>query len=269
MDPVRQSAIVLGGVDYSDSSRVVWILTPEFGRQSLMVKGAHRAKSKFLGSLETFNLVRVIYRKTGRGTLYTLREVDVEDHFGGIRKSLEAFWAASRAVELVKAVSSEDQESEDLFELLKSFLTFANNCGEKIELLKPLLAAFRWRLVSLFGMAPQLVECVRCRSKLTRRERYSFLLVEGGVLCQECDSSAPNPGSSRSAGLSYQAMRFVYRSSRSFPSSPDDTVSLSPADFRELESLSQRYLTYHLGDNPAFNTDKMAWPLAEGKNSGG
>src|SRR4030042_1178797 len=102
-DPVNQEAIVLGGVNYSNSSRVVWTLTPEYGRQSFMVKGARRAGSKYLGALETFSLVRVIYRKSERGGLFTLREVDLQEHFGGLRRSLEAFWAASRAVEMLKA----------------------------------------------------------------------------------------------------------------------------------------------------------------------
>jgi DNA repair protein RecO (recombination protein O) len=263
MEPVRQNAIVLGGVDYSDSSRVIWVLTPEHGRQSLMVKGAHRAKSKFSGALETFNLIRVIYRKKEHGTLYTLSEADVEFHFSGIRKSLDSFWAASQAVELVKAVSHEEEESAALFELLKNFLFFADSQGNKPELLKTLLVAFRWHLAAVLGMNPQLVECVRCRARLGRRERYRFLLVEGGILCPNCESAGIKRNSTRSAGLSYSALRFIYRSARKFPSSPEDLLSLTSEDFSEAESLSRRFLAYHLEDHPAFGEERMGWPAPE------
>ncbi|MEA1997050.1 MAG: DNA repair protein RecO, partial [Gemmatimonadota bacterium] len=211
MDPVRQNAIVLGGINYSDSSRVVWVLTPDYGRQSLMVKGGRRAGSKYLGRLETFSLVRVIYRKSGKGSLYTLREIDLEEPFAGIRTNLDAFWTASRAVELVKAVSSEEQESRDLFELLKGFLFLLGSGELDDRWLKPLLAAFRWRLTSILGMEPWLVECVRCGEKLTRAANYMFLTAEGGVVCGECGGYAksvqcvPEGGTS----LSYGALRFI------------------------------------------------------------
>src|SRR3989339_445514 len=148
MDPVRQQAIVIGGVNYSDSSRVVWMLTPDYGRQSFLVKGARRQKSKYLGSLETFNLVRVSYRRRERSSLYTLGEVDVENHFGGIRRSLDAFWAAAQGTELIKMISHEEQEGAALFELLSGFLSLTDRKSGDRAFLASLLAAFRWRLTS-------------------------------------------------------------------------------------------------------------------------
>jgi len=257
MNPVHQNAILLGGVNYSESSRVIWLLTPEFGRQSLLVKGARRPRSKYLGNLETFNLVRVIYRKGERSTLFTLREIDVLDHFGGIRKSLDAFWAASEAVELVKAVSEEEQESQALFELLRTFLTVADKYNKDTGALKLFLLAFRWRLVSILGMAPRLVECLRCHRKPSRAPSYRFLLVEGGILCPDCGKEAPASEQGYNL-LSYQALRFVYRSTKSFPSSADRLLRLESGEFEQLEGLTTRYLSYHLGDHPAFRAESKS-----------
>ena len=250
MNPIHQSAIVLGGVNYSDSSRVVWMLTPDYGRQSFMVKGARRAKSKYLGSLETFSLVRVIYRKSERKSLFTLREVDVENHFSGLRHSLDAFWAASQAVELLKAVTGEEHESRALFELLRGFLSLADRHGNDSGFLKALIVAFRWRLVSVLGHEPQLVDCVRCGCRLSRAEKYRFMLARGGALCNECGRSPEfTVGESTPANLvSYNGLRFIYKSSRGFPSAPDELPQLAPRDFAEVESLSYRYIAYHLGE---------------------
>lgn len=250
MTPVQQSAIVLGGVNYSDSSRVVWTLTPDYGRQSFMVKGARRAKSKYLSSLETFNLVRVIYRKSERKSLFTLRDVDVENHFSGIRKSLDAFWAASQVVELLKAVTHEEHESKALFELLRGFLTLVDRCGDDSGFLKALIVAFRWRLVSILGHEPQLVDCVRCGSRLSRVEKYRFMLARGGALCSECGESPEFTAGGHSPEnlVSYQGLRFIYKSSRLFPSSPDKLPQLAPGEFGEVESLSLRYIAYHVGE---------------------
>jgi DNA repair protein RecO (recombination protein O) len=252
MNPVQQQAIVIGGVNYSDSSRVVWMLTPDYGRQSFLVKGARRQKSKYLGSLETFNLVRVSYRRRERSSLYTLGEVDVENHFGGIRRSLDAFWAASQATGLIKLVSHEEQEGAALFELLSGFLSLTDKKSGDSAFLASLLAAFRWRLISLVGLEPQLVECVRCEKKLTRAEKYRFLLMRGGVCCAEC-AGAPDPADlaeGRTGLLSYEALRFIYRSSRRFPAEPEDLLQLTGSRLGEVEELARRYLAYHLDEKP-------------------
>ncbi len=250
MEPVKQPAIVLGGVNYSDSSRVLWVLTPAYGRQSLMVKGARRAKSKFQGMLDTFNLLSVIYRKTQAGSIYTLREADVTEHFAGLRQNLEAFWAASQAVELIKAVSGEEEESGELFGLLWRLLGLLSAASvEDRELPNRLLQAFRWRLAALAGTTPRLTECVACGRKLTRRPRYRFLMAQAGVLCHECGEA---PGSGEGLGLSYQALRFIYRATRLFPEDPAELPPLDHEGCEELERLSRRFLAYHLGDHPAF-----------------
>ena len=259
MHPVSQDAIVLGGVNYSDSSRIIWVLTPEFGRQSLIVKGARRPRSKYQGVLETFNLVRVIYRKSRTGSLYVSREIDLQRPFTGIRASLEAFWAASIAVELVKEVCKEEQESKDLFELLKEFLTLADSSEKGEEILRMLLVAFRWRLASLVGLSPRLVECVGCGTKLSKAEKYRFMLVEGGLLCSGCETASLRPGA-LAFSLSYRALKLVYRSCRRFPASIEELTPLPTAELGTVEHISQRYLEHHLSLHPRLSTEKLSWP---------
>ena len=259
MHPVSQDAIVLGGVNYSDSSRIIWVLTPEFGRQSLIVKGARRPRSKYQGLLETFNLVRIIYRKSRTGSLYVSREIDLQRPFTGIRASLEAFWAASIAVELVKEVCKEEQESKDLFELLKEFLTLADSLDKGEKVLRMLLVAFRWRLASLVGLSPRLVECVGCGAKLSKAEKYRFMLVEGGLLCSGCETVPLRPGA-LAFNLSYQALKQVYRSCRRFPASIEELTPLSTVELGTVEHISQRYLEHHLSLHPRLSTEKLSWP---------
>jgi DNA repair protein RecO (recombination protein O) len=273
MDIVVQNAIVLGGVDYSDSSRVVWLLTPDSGRQNLMAKGAKRARSKYLGSLETFNLVRVSYRPAAHGSMPTLREADVVEHFPGIRASLDSFLAASQAVEMVKAVSEPDQESAALFDLLKGYLSLADRFGGEPGLLRGFLLAFRWNMVSLLGMPPQLIECACCGREITRQPHYRFDTAQGGVLCPECEG-AQEPGAAGEADVSYQALRYIYKSCRRLPESGEEAAELPAQQVRKIERLARRYLSYHLGDHPAFRDEKTGWfggkgPAGEGRDRDG
>ncbi|MBN2287775.1 MAG: DNA repair protein RecO [Candidatus Glassbacteria bacterium] len=259
---MSQEAIVLGGIDYSDSSRIIWVLTPEYGRQSLMVKGARRARSKYQGVLETFNLVQAIYRKSRSGSLYVLREADLRRHFPGIRASLEAFWAASAAVELVREIGREEQESRALFELLKEFLSVADSPGQGEAGLRTLLVAFRWRLADLMGLSPRLLECIGCGTKLARQDEYGFVLTEGGLLCGACGARRPYPAGTAHS-LSYQGLRLVYRSCRRFPASVAELPELPPAELEAVERLCRLYLEYHLGLDPRPAGRGLGWPTGE------
>ncbi len=252
MQPLKQEAIVLGGVDYSDTSRVIWVLTPESGRQSLMVKGARRPKSKFQGCLETFSRVRLIYRKAARGALPTLREADLVVQWIGIRESLEAFFAASEAVEAVKTVSEPDQESSALFSLLDEFLALCDRHGREREFLRLARLAFRWRLTAVLGIEPRLLECIRCGKPHERRARYRFVISEGGILCPDCEGLRSDPDHTPVGGLDYSGLRFLYRCLLRLPSGPEDLYPLGNGSLKELERLVRRYFTYHMNDLPSF-----------------
>lgn len=238
---------MIGGVNYSDSSRVMWLITPDFGRQSLLVKGARRAKSKFVGRLETFNLLEVVYRRSRSGTLHTLREADVQNQFRGLRQDLDAFMAASRAVELIKGVVPEDQESAGLFQLLEDFLCCADETAGEENLPGLLLAGFEWRLMSLLGLEPRLVDCTRCGERLERLESYRFQPAGGGVICLKCSGNEER-GSDRLLLLGYPALRFIYRSSRKFPLLREELAALGPADIEQAGRAAERYMAYHLGE---------------------
>lgn len=250
MNDIKQDAIVIGGVNYSDSSRVLWLVTPDFGRQSLLVKGARRAKSKFSGRLETFNMLEVLYRRSRSGTLHTLREADVKNQFRGLRHDLDAFMAASRAVNLIKDVVPEDQESPELFHLLEDFLCCTDETAGQESLPGLLLAGFEWRLMSLLGLEPQLVDCTHCGQRLERMEKYRFQPAGGGVVCAEC-AGEPGSGPDRLMLLAYPALRFIYRSGRKFPLLREELESLGPEELEQAARAAERYMAYHLGDKSA------------------
>ena len=247
MNEIKQQAIVIGGINYSDSSRVLWLFTPEYGRQSLLVKGARRAKSKFSGVLETFNMLEVVYRRSRSGTLHTLKEASVLNQFRGLRKDLDSFMAASRAVELIKDVAAEDQESAELFQMLDDFLCCADETAGEEGLAGLLLAGFRWRLVSLLGLEPHLTVCMSCGRGLERSDVYRFQPATGGVVCNQCAGELES-GAGHPLLLNYAALRFIYRSCRIFPLTREELRALGPEELDQAGRAVDRYTAYHLGE---------------------
>ena len=70
-----QPAYILHQRAYRDTSAIVDLITPEFGRMSVLAKGSKRPKSRFQGLLRAFQPMLVSC--VGRGELMTLTQVDI------------------------------------------------------------------------------------------------------------------------------------------------------------------------------------------------
>lgn len=78
---VSTNAIILRTINYLESSKIVYVYTKEFGKQTLVAKGALRAKNKFGSSLELCSEVELKYFKKSNREMYNLTNAEL------IRKS--------------------------------------------------------------------------------------------------------------------------------------------------------------------------------------
>ena len=155
--------------------------------------------------------------------------------------------AASAAVELIKRVTHEDQQSEQVFQLLEDFLCCVDEAAAEQGMPACLLVNFRWRLLSLLGLEPQLVDCIHCGNRLERMSSYCFRPSDGGIVCLSCSGELKgNAGGPLM--ISYAALRHIYRSGRIFPLPREELTALSEQDFDRERQAADRYQAYHLGE---------------------
>jgi len=76
MRVLQQSAYVLINRPYSETSWIVEVLTRDYGRLSLMAKGARRQKSPLRGALLAFQPLIISW--TGKGEVPTLTQADID-----------------------------------------------------------------------------------------------------------------------------------------------------------------------------------------------
>ncbi len=74
---VTTKAIVLRAGKQGDSSKILRVYTRDFGRQTLIAKGARMMKSKFGGSLEVMNIVEISFYKKPNRDLHLLSKADL------------------------------------------------------------------------------------------------------------------------------------------------------------------------------------------------
>lgn len=169
--------IILSEVNYSESSKILNVLTKEYGLIGVISKGSRNIKSKLRGVSRkliygTFN---IYYKENG---LSTLISVDLISSFSKILMDLEKISYASFILDLVLQI--ERQTSDELiFDYLKDTLL-------KIEDgLDPLILTniLELKLLEFLGIKPNLDSCSLCGST---KNIISLSSSDYGFICSEC-----------------------------------------------------------------------------------
>ena len=178
----RSEAVVLRGVDYSETSRIVTFLTPDRGKLACMARGVRRKNSVMAPVIDVLNRVEIVYVwKDGRG-IQALTEASLLDGFRGVKEVLEKSLYAAFPAELALKIAHENEPSENLYRVLVQGLT--------------LLAAWEdsarvhacWQVVqmlSVSGFEPSIEVCCQCGQPVGARAGFAF---SGGMTCSGCSS---------------------------------------------------------------------------------
>ena len=185
MPLVKDEAIVLAKMPYSESDRIVRLFTLKEGKISGIAKGGMRSQRRFMNTLEPFNLVRIEFVEKGRG-LVRIENADIVETNYGIERSIASLSAASVFVELADRLTKEKEASSILFEILKEAL---KEVKEK-ELAISRVLFYVLRILEVQGYLPNFSTCVFCNAKVERRIYFSK--QRGGILCSECARFIPH-----------------------------------------------------------------------------
>lgn len=197
MAPVALDAIILQVFPYSETSKVLRLLTRTHGVRSAIAKGAIRPRSKFGGVLDPFaEGVATFYLREGR-ELQTLTAFELARSHQALGRHLVRFGGASLLAELVLRTASEESHPE-LYDAFREALENLERAPD--DTVEGIALAETWRLVAHLGFAPALEECVQCGRALEPDEDVSFDYVAGAVRCADC-----TPGAVAATGRSLPA----------------------------------------------------------------
>lgn len=183
MPLVSTPALVLQAFPYSDTSKILRLLTPEHGLRSAIARGALRPKSRYGGLLEPFTQgVAQVYLKEGR-ELHTLSAFDLVRSRQSLGRDLAAFAGASLLAELVLRAATEEPAPELFHSVVHALDAIAAAPAAEVEVA---VFAAVWGLVGLLGYRPRTAECVGCGQPLAPDESVRFDVEGGGAACARC-----------------------------------------------------------------------------------
>jgi len=177
MEIVKVEGIVIKDIAYGETSKILTLLTKDYGLVSVISKGCRGMKSKLRGvsGKLTYGNFYLVYKKNG---LSTLTAVDVLNPFLNIMMDIEKISYASYLLELTEQVCKE-VVAEEVFNLLKTGLEKIND-GLAPNVITNILEL---QYLDFLGVAPVVDGCVFCGSK---KNIQTVSIEHGGYLCCSC-----------------------------------------------------------------------------------
>jgi DNA repair protein RecO (recombination protein O) len=180
---VTTDALILQAFPYGDTSRILRLITRDYGVRSVIVKGATRPRSRYSGILELFTEGAATIYLRDNCELLTLSGFDLIRSRQSIGSDLLRFGGASLLSEIVIRTASEESQPALYEKLRNAFDILATAVEADIE---TIILAETWSLIAELGFAPSLDECVSCGREIESDEDTRFSYGAGGALCSDC-----------------------------------------------------------------------------------
>lgn len=182
----KAEGLVLSGIKFGETSKIVTIYTREFGKLKLVAKGARALRRRLASTLQfLFHIGVVFYLKEGR-ELQLLSSAHLINPFWEVRGDLERFLTASAGAEFISRLQIGQESHPDLFLHLIAFLEMV---GKIRHLgLEPLLISFLLQASQLLGYGPSLCRCIQCKREILNGAKGDLLFSPegGGLICKDC-----------------------------------------------------------------------------------
>ena len=161
-------AIVLGRTDYGEADRILTLLTPAYGKLSLLAKGVRKVKSKLAGGIELFSVSEITFIK-GRGEVGTLVSTRLVKHYGRIVADLNRTMLGYELIKQLNRVTEDEPEAE-YFDLLAEAFAALDDAALPLDAVRLWFGA---QLLRIAGHTPNL-QTDEAGNKLSAERRYEF-----------------------------------------------------------------------------------------------
>ena len=230
-------AIILREHDVRETSLLVTFFTRDFGKIKGLLKGVRGPKGPLGYQVQPFTLNRIVFYESKKSDIHIVSQCDLTDFFEDIRKDIVRTGYAYYFVELVDALTEQNQKSAEIFDLLLNSLNLLKTDASP----KRAARILEIKLLALSGVMPRLDRCVSCGAEMDVKNgslRFSYKF--GGIVCSKCAS-----GDTASRRVLAGTVNFIDHIER-VPYDKAENIKVSKDVGEELEEIMSKFLTYQL-----------------------
>ena len=173
---VTVEGIILNETNYGETSKILNVLTKEYGYISIMSKGSRTMKSKLRGiSMKmVYGEFTINYKEKG---ISNLIEGNILNSLKNIMHDFKKISYASNLIDITKSILKENND-KSIFGILKNCLLKINDDFDS----EIIMDIYLLKMLDYLGVRPNFNSCINCSSGDT----LTFDLTLGGMVCKNC-----------------------------------------------------------------------------------
>lgn len=178
MKSFEDLAVILKRQNFGEASSIITVFTKNHGKLKILAKGSRKIKSKFMGHIEPFSLVKISI-VSGR-SFEILTSIEIKKSHHNLKGSLKHLPQLSYISEITECITCENLSNSALFCLITKTLSSSlwKDNPDTIVLF------FLVNALKILGFSPHFDFCLKCKSKDLRKSYFSYYW--GGILCEQC-----------------------------------------------------------------------------------
>ena len=226
-------AIVLNNKKFSDSSLICNIYSQEYGKVSIIAKGARSIKNPSSAILEPLNHIDLVYYYKPKRNIQLFKEATIINKYYNIADSYNKILYSIIISDIINYVSYEQSPCNIIFRLMNSSLKFINQSKESMIMYYYIF--FKLQLLIYLGYQPLLTQCVRCRQKISSGLFDNQL---GQLVCTKCSKGQTK--------LSQEALKTLIKLSTMHIKRIEKELVLSIETLLEIKKYLFKFILYHI-----------------------
>lgn len=178
MQIVKTKGIIINETYYSESSKILHIITKEYGKIGVLSKGCRNIKSKLriVSSKFVFAYFDIVYKENG---LSVLADAEIIDDLSNIKTNLAKIGYLTYLLDLTDQTMKEYDKYEEVFDILSAGITKINKGFDPMIITN----IVELKYLSFLGVLPILDKCCKCGSST---DIITISASDGGYLCKDC-----------------------------------------------------------------------------------
>ncbi len=174
---LKTKGIVLSETPYSETSKILNVLTIDYGLIGIISKGSRNLKNKLRGVSNKMNYCEytINYKEKGLSTLIEGTTINsFKNIYVDMKKAMYSFYLMDLTSQVLK-----ENNNKEIFNLLVPALIKIND-GLSPELISNIVEI---KLLDYLGVSLNLEECSICGNK---DDLITIDIASGGVICKDC-----------------------------------------------------------------------------------
>ena len=123
-------ALILSCHLYGDTSLICNLFTKEYGRLSIISKGARKPKNQNTAVLRPLQFIDLHYYYKPKRNIQLLKEATINAHFYSTHNNYKKIIASYQILDITNQVCKIENPNEIIFRLVKSIMHKINHCNQ-------------------------------------------------------------------------------------------------------------------------------------------